>query len=500
MDGLQKKLKNLPNRPGVYYHLDAKNRIIYVGKAADLRTRVRHYFQKGSALRADSKTLRLREHIKDVKWTVTDDPLAALFLESEMIKRYQPKYNVRERNVLNESWQYVQIDLRSPNPNLLLTRDLVADGKLVFLGPYLDGRALKKALRYLRRSFPFSNHKILPAKPCLDYHLGLCSGPETADFDLRAARVNLRRLIDCLSGRQSQLLKKLESTMREHARNHEYEAAAGIRNQIAALKNFKQSIVFEDFDKSLHLKQDQALADLRDLFNLKGDLERIEAYDISHISGRYTTASMVVAVGGVIRPDLSRRFKSDLAGNDDYGQIRQIISRRFNSKSLGGLRADLILIDGGRGQVSSVLRVLNELGIEIPVIGLAKKEERIIFRSETISLNHKRLEKLKGEVFKSANFTTVALSLNTPSLKLLQRLRDASHRSALTYHNYLQAKEQVGSDLLRLPAIGPKTYQKLIKRFGSLNKLSQANEKELAELLNKRQLEVLLRYLCDRRL
>ncbi len=499
MSNLKEKLKDLPRSPGVYYHLDKKGQVIYVGKAADLKSRVRHYFQEGQALKADSKTLRLREQISDVKWTTVDDPLQALFLESEMIKRYQPKYNVRERNVLSDSWYYIQINLSLPNPNLLLTRTLSNDDKLLRLGPYIDGRALKKALRYLRRSFPFSSHKTLPAKACLDYHLGLCPGPETESFDFSIAKTNLRRLAACLNGRQGRLLKKLQSAMEAYAEKYEYEAAAKIRNQIAALKNFKQSIVFPDFDKSVHLEQDKALSDLRSLLNLKEDLERIEAYDISHISGRYTTASMIVAQAGVVRPDLGRRFKADLAGNNDYGQIREIMRRRFNSKSLSALRPNLILIDGGRGQVSSVLKVLDEFGLEIPVVGLAKKKEQIIFHSEKIRLNCSRLEKLKGTVLKSPNFTTVTLNLNTPLIKLLQRLRDSSHRSALTYHNYLQTKAQVKSDLLYLPAIGPKTHQKLIKRFGSVDKLSQASEEELAELLNKRQLAGLLRYLKSRR-
>ena len=183
MSKLQSKLANLPAQAGVYYHLDEKGQIIYVGKAANLKARVRQYFQSGAWERGDIRARNLRDKIADVQWTVTDNALQALFLESEMIKRYQPRYNFLERNVLGESWIYVLIFFKMPNPSLRLVRDLDASEQEVeILGPYLDGRALKKALRYLRRSFPYSTHKTLPRQACLDYHLGLCPGRRQSIF------------------------------------------------------------------------------------------------------------------------------------------------------------------------------------------------------------------------------------------------------------------------------------------------------------------------------
>ena len=494
MTDLEKKLGNLPAGPGVYYHLDKQKRIIYVGKAANLKLRVRHYFQSSIA-QADSRILKLKAQIADVQWTLTENALQALFLESEMIKRYQPKYNVLERNVLNDGWSYICCNLKPPNPNLLLTRDLDGTGSPTILGPYLDARALKRVLKYLRRIFPFSTHKTLPSKACLDYHLGLCPGPETTDFNLVTAQADLRRLMACLSGRQTQLLKKLKSAMASHARKYEYEQAAKIRNQIAALESFKQSLVFTDPDKKMNLDQDRALADLRELFSLDALPERIEAYDISHISGRYTTASMVVAQSGILRPALSRRFKSGSSGNDDFRQIREVLRRRFSFSQLKNIHPDLILIDGGRGQVGSVLRVLDELDLRIPTIGLAKKEERVIFKTSVLGLSLPCLLRLQGQIEKGPNFTILKLDLNTPLMKFLQRLRDASHRAALKYHNYLQIRAQTESDLLNLPTIGEKTYRKLIRRFGSLDALKRAGRAELAGLLNRRQLQVLTDYL-----
>ena len=229
MEVLERKLAELPPLPGIYYHLDGRQRIIYVGKAANLKARVRQYFQPGAADRADIRARNLRASIRDIQWTVTENALQALFLESEMIKRYQPKYNFLERNVLGESWVYVLIILKGPNPGLRIIRELSGGEEGEILGPYLDGRALRKALRYLRRSFPYSTHKLVPRSACLDYHLGLCPGPGTADFDASAARTDLRRLAACLNGRQSQLLTRLKRGMVRLAKERAYEEAAKTR-------------------------------------------------------------------------------------------------------------------------------------------------------------------------------------------------------------------------------------------------------------------------------
>ena len=285
--------------------------------------------------------------------------------------------------------------------------------------------------------------------------------------------------------------------MKNFAKSCDYEQAARIRDQITALEDFRQGLIFKDLDRLPALAQDQALRDLRQLFNLSALPRRIEAYDISHISGRYTSASMVVAIGGLLRPDLGRRFKSAYLANDDFAQIRLVMRRRFASRSLSQTPPDLILIDGGRGQVSSVQKVLSELQLEIPVIGLAKKREEIIFSPQYLNLNQAKLQQLKGELQASANFVKLQLDAKTPIVKLLQRLRDASHRSALSYHNYLQTRAQTASPLLTLPGFGLKTYQKLMKRFGSLSALKQAPAAELEALLNRSQQRVLAAYFKD---
>ena len=190
MTALQTKLKELPTCPGIYYHLDAQDQIIYIGKASNLRQRVRSYFQETNS----RKNYQLQGQIADIKWRVTENALQALFLESEMIKRYQPKYNVLEKNVLGDSWVYVKLSFESSHPHLLLVQDIDEAESSTYLGPYLDAQALKRVLKYLRLSFPFSMHKTLPTRTCLDYHLGLCSGPETKNFNSKEACLNLRHL------------------------------------------------------------------------------------------------------------------------------------------------------------------------------------------------------------------------------------------------------------------------------------------------------------------
>ena len=494
MDSLTQKLKDLPAQAGVYYHLNAKRQIIYVGKAASLKHRVRHYFQKNQITDHNLKMRQLISQIADVKWTVTNDALQALFLESEMIKRYQPKYNVLERNVSSSSWLYVCANLKAPNPYLVLSRDLTQTEGLTICGPYLDGRALKRALKYLRKSFPFSSHKTLPRQACLDYHLGLCPGPETADFELKAALADLRKLLALLQGRQSQTVQQLARQMQQAADAYEYETAAKIRNQLEVLRSLRASLIFTDFDHLKSLSQEQALADLQALFQLKQPSLRIEAYDISHISGQYTTASMIVALSGVLRPELGRRFKAALSGNNDFAQIEAVMRRRFKSAGLKKSRPDLILIDGGKGQVSAVLKVLHEFNLAIPVLGLAKKQEQLIFKTSLLKLDSAKVAQLGGRVTQIANFTTLSLPLNTPLIKFMQRLRDAAHRRALVYHNYLQAKDQTASSLLSLPGIGKITYRKLMKHFGTVARLKQAPPSELRKVVSKSQAETIKRY------
>ncbi|MCY4010461.1 MAG: UvrB/UvrC motif-containing protein [Candidatus Saccharibacteria bacterium] len=493
---LKTKLEQLPTQAGIYYHLNAKDQIIYVGKASNLRQRVKSYFGHQNTLTL--KDRYLRQQITDIRWTLTDNPLQALYLEAEMIKRYQPKYNVTQRNPSYNHWFYAYFSFQTNHPRLLVTRANPNFEVDDCLGPFIEGRTLKRVLKYLRKYFPFSTHQQLPSKACLDYHLGLCPGPETDDFDSKQALLNLGNLRDCLKGQQASLVRKLTKLMHQASDNLEYEKATNLRNQIMALANFRPSLVFSDMAK-LNLGSDQAISDLQKLLNLTSTLNRIETYDISHISGQDTAASMIVAINGVIQPHLNRRFKAKVQGNNDVGQIKDVIKRRLESKTLALAKPDLILIDGGKGQVSAVLEALGEVQLIIPVIGLAKKREQIIFKTKTLTLNQDYVDQLQAKISTSAHFTTLDIPLTTHLMKLLQRLRDASHRLALRYHNQLQKQSQLKSSLLDLPGIGQVTYQRLLRKFGSVAKLKKADQIQLSEALNAQQTKIVTDYLNNQR-
>ena len=494
MSDLKTKLTSLPHTAGVYFFLDDQGQIIYIGKATNLKARVSQYFLASST----SANLKLRhtfrDSIADVRFQLTTNALQALFLEGELIKRYQPKFNVLLRNKHRGDWLYVKFSFQSDNPNLQLlfdVDDVETDSQVSWLGPYIDAQALRRALKYLRRSFPYSQHKTLPVKACLDYHLQLCPGPETATFDYQSAVADLKHLHACLQGKQDSLIKQLTREMTVCAKEYRYEEAIKLRNQINALNRLKESIIFRSTPESF-LASDQALLELQKLFQLPQLPQRICAFDVSHISGQYVTAAMVVAVNGVLRPDQGRRFKARLTINDDYAQMKSVIERSL--KFFKADWPDLLLIDGGRGQVSAALAVLVQNSLQIPVCGLAKKNEEIVFQTNSLQLNQIYVKQLKGIIKTSANFTQLQLPARTEVIRLLQRLRDASHRSALRYHNYLQARSHTTSALLDLPGIGPASYARLKSQFGSLKALQEASFEQLTQHVSSQQAQTVFDY------
>ena len=207
---LADKLITLPKEPGVYFHKDKKGEIIYVGKAAILRNRVKQYFHKSR--QSDPKTDALVKEIVDVDWIVVADEVEALFLEAEMIRRYQPHYNILLRD--DKSVAYIRIDSKSPAPTVSITRRPLDDGA-DYYGPFLQTLPLKRSLKYLRKVFPFSTHTTLPNRACLQYQIGLCPGPETQSYDEKEYKDNLKKLILYINGRRSQLLQQLESEMKK---------------------------------------------------------------------------------------------------------------------------------------------------------------------------------------------------------------------------------------------------------------------------------------------
>lgn len=491
-DKLKIKLKELPNAPGVYFHKDASGQIIYVGKAAVLKNRVRQYFQKSR--NRDPKTELLVAEIEDTDWQVVDSEFEALFLEAELIRRYMPRYNILLRD--DKSQSYVRIDFNATYPSVTTTRRPLDDGA-TYYGPFLSAIALRRALKYLRKIFPYSTHTVLPKRACLLVHLHLCPGPETGELDEKVYKSSLKKLVRVLEGQRKTLVKELEVDMRKASKSAQFETAAKIRDQITSLQELDKRVLFSD-KEFMDLSKDHALIELTDLLGLKTTPRRIEGYDISHMSGTDVVASMVVFTNGVADKSNYRKFKSRKQNNDDFEHMRETMTRRFsdtNVKAWG--KPDLLLIDGGKGQLEAVLSVLREKNIHIPAIGLAKKHEEIVIRNDwqSTSLQSEVVLQLRGFSKVSNDFTLIDLPNNCHVVKLLQRIRDESHRFAVSYHSVLKVNRQTSSILDDVPGVGPATRKKLIKTFGSLRGVQQARQEELVTIVGIKKATVLRQYI-----
>ena len=489
---LRKKLKDLPTAPGVYFHKDASGQIIYVGKAAVLRNRVRQYFQKSR--NRDPKTELLVSEIVDTDWQVVDSEIEALFLEAELVRRYLPRYNILLRD--DKSSSFVRIDFKSQYPSVTLTRRPLDDGA-DYYGPFLSTIGVKRALKYLRRIFPYSTHTVLPKRECLQAHIGLCPGPESGELDEKYYKRDLRRLVRVLQGQRTSLIKEFENDMNQASRLGDYELAAKLRDRLFALKNLGQQIIFSDKEFQ-DLSKDHALVELTDLLGLAKVPKRIEGFDISHMSGTDTVASMVVFTNGVADKASYRKFKMRVPGNDDFAHMREAMDRRFSDKNIKQWgKPDLLLIDGGKGQLGAAISVVADKSLSIPTVGLAKKHEEIVLQNNWphTHLSPEQVLKQRGFSRASEDFTLVDLPNNSHIVKLLQRVRDESHRFAVSYHSVIKVKRQTTSLLDEVPGIGPATKKKLLKTFGSLKGVQQAHQVELEKLLGEKKATVLRQYL-----
>lgn len=475
-------MKGLPKQAGVYFYRDRSGEVIYIGKAANLRNRVRQYFQKNRP--SDTKTKMLIAEIADLDWTQVETEVDALFLEAELIRRYMPRYNIMLRD--DKSLLYVRIDIKNDYPTVKLVRRPLDDGAEYF-GPYLSGFSLKKALRYLRRAFPYAiskphNQSAGQRRASLYYHLGLDPGLEEGRTTLAEYRSNLRKLMQYLRGHRVSLMRDIEKEMKQAAKAKKFEQAAKLRNQLQSLEALSRQIIFSDREIQ-DASKDQALVELAQMLSLKNPPRRIEGFDVSHIAGSDNVASMVVFVDGLPYKTAYRKFKIRGVGNDDFAHLYEVIKRRFKTNNVKnwGL-PDLLLIDGGKGQLSAGLKALNAANQSIPAIGLTKLfEEIILAKQKTINRKHE--------------FEVVRLAENSHLVKLLQRVRDESHRFAVSYHTTLRGKRQTASLLDEVPGIGPMTRKKLIRRFGSTKGVLAASIEELALVVGNKKALKLTRYL-----
>jgi excinuclease ABC subunit C len=503
---LKAKLNTLPAEPGVYFHRDSKGKIIYIGKAAVLKNRVMSYFQNKHR---DPKTRMLVADIADTEWITVGSEVEALFLESEFIKRYKPKYNID----LKDDKNFIYIKISADEFPVISYVRRPMDDKSRYFGPFTSSDAVRRAMRMLRKVFPYVTHQNWPSRGCLQYHLGLCPGPEEGAITPSEYRKTVRRLEMYLRGEQTKLMTSIQTDMQRASMKQDYESAAKLRNQLTDLKSFGKQMIFGDTE-AFDLSRDQALVGLADRLGLPGAPRRIEAFDISHLGGVDNVASMVVFTDGVPNRDDYRRFKMNLTGNDDYAHMREVIARRFGPKhATEWPKPDLLLIDGGQPQLSATLGVLDGLGLNIPAIGLAKREEEIIRRVYRDGVGrepqtHRRAvagsvtvtERAEGsrsaeqdETAASAQaeqsapastigdrYESILLPHTSHVLQLLQRVRDEAHRFAITYQTILRGKRQISSLLDEVPGIGPATRKQLIRKFGSVRGVRLASAEELA--------------------
>lgn len=415
-DKLESKLEKLPASPGVYFHKNANGEVIYVGKASVLKNRVRSYFQNKKNM--DAKTLALVDEIDDTEWIVTDSEIDALFLESEMIKRYMPRFNILLRD--DKAAIYVRISLNEKIPTLSFTRQPL-DDKAQYIGPFYSGTAVKNALRYLRKSFPYFT-KVKGSK--LNQQMGL--EPDISK-GTEEYKKSLRLLISYLKGNRVKVVRELEAEMKQAAKEQDFESATQLRNRLYNLQELKKQIILSR-EEFLDVSQDQGLKELQRLFDLNSVPRRIEGYDISHHGGKNNTGSMVVFTNGIADKAQYRKFRLKSQGNNDYEQMKEIITRRLKHLSSWG-RPDVIMIDGGKGQLSAIAELL--------------KKENIAFFGRVKSGDHSRNAAVTIVLLRGSNFRTIELDQNSHLAKLIARVDDEAHRFAVNYHTLLKRKNML---------------------------------------------------------
>ncbi|MEK7570806.1 MAG: GIY-YIG nuclease family protein [Patescibacteria group bacterium] len=449
----------LPENAGVYRFLDGQKKVIYVGKAKNLKSRVSSYFTNSGLL--GPKTKRLVEKIVSINIINVESELEALLLEAFYIKQYHPKYNI----VLKDNKAYVQIriTIKDTYPVVTLARQ-ESDPKSLYFGPYPHAGAVKLVLKTIRKIFPYQSVLHHPKRICLYHHLGLCPCPPIFDsIELKKEyRKNINGIIKILEGGSRKVMRELEKERNSLSKKERYEEALVLQKKIDALSLITQPFhrpVEYDVNPNLRIDiRQKEMEALMEPLNETGyqitSLHRIECYDISNIQGTNATGSMVVLTDGEIDKSQYRRFKirrewKNKTENDkkempnDFAMMQEMLTRRL--KHVEWETPDLLVIDGGKGQVSSVLEVLQKYHQNIPLIGLAKREETIIVpNTNLIARNEitKQSQSPAGDrhALLAMTFTEIALPKRSSGLQLIMRIRDEAHRFAVTYHKLLRSK------------------------------------------------------------
>ena len=578
---LDDKLARLPDRPGVYLYRDAKAQVIYVGKAASLKSRVRSYFQESRA--PDPKTDALVRQIADLEYIVTDNELEAMMLEANLVRKHRPRYNIILRD--DKHYPFLRLTTDEEFPRLLVARRVRNDGSTYF-GPFYPATAMRETLRLTRQLFPLRTCSITIdgrlERPCIQYAIHRCNAPCTGWETQEGYGQTVRDVKRFLEGKDDDLARRLTDEMETAATEEKFERAAVLRDQIQSLNKVRErqkiisteevdqdviGVVRQGSDACVELffvrkgrlvgqepfffdrvagwsdgeilsafvrqfygktvppapeillseelpeaeltaewlatlgggrrvqmlapqrgakrqfvamaeanaaialqnrllsrdnRQQLVLEELQRALGLPGLPNRIEGYDISNIQGTEQVGSMVVWENGGLKKDDYKRFKiRTVAGADDFASMSEVLTRRF-AKALeqGSVLPDLVLIDGGRGQLNVALKVLQDLGLDyIPAVGLAKQAE---------------------EVYQADSLHPLVLDQTSPALHTLQRIRDEAHRFAITYHKKLRATRTIQSVLDTIPGVGPAIRTSLLKTLGSARRIRETSVAELA--------------------
>jgi len=410
--GLKEKIKTSPDSSGVYIFKNAGGQALYVGKANSLKKRLRNYLNPAGA-----RLQKLMRDARKLELIRTANPEEALIVEASLIKDKKPRYNIAFRD--DKTYPYIKITIQEDFPRVLVTRSFKSDGSLWF-GPYVKAGDMKKTVRFIKRIFPYRSCRRLPKRACLagrraclEYSLSLCPGPCLGKVSQAEYRRNIKSIILFLEGRKEKLVKELNKRMKQYALRQNYEKAARVRDQLGLLSGVSRR------------SEQAALEELRRVLGLKNKPDRIEAFDVSNISGTDAVGSMVTFRGG--RPEKSsyRRFKIKLdKGIDDYAMISEIVQRRYRRiLKEGEALPDLIVIDGGKGQLKAALKVFKELKLDkLNVIAIAKRFE---------------------EIFLPGSKMPVQLDKKSTSLNLIRSIRDEAHRFAINYHRLRRRKSRL---------------------------------------------------------
>ena len=508
-DHIRNKLSQVPHKPGVYLHKDRFGTVIYVGKARDLRNRVSQYFHSSRRQGWDLKFNALVDAIHDFDWHVVKSEPESLLLESRLIKEFKPRFNVDLRD--DKNFLLLKVNLADPIPRFTLTR-LRKDDGCVYFGPFAHSGSVRRAVIMMRKKFQLRGCRPLTPnesdyKHCLYGNLKHCTAPCIGNVTREQYLEQVRAGIEFLEGQTDELRAELEAEMKKAAANHEFEKAAQLRD---ALKDMARTVQKTEKFERIPYKLPVAIhpeADMRELGRLLGLAkapERIEGFDISNISGTFMVASMVSFWHG--RPDRSnyRRFKmKTVMEQNDFACMAETVRRRYSrlkkevegetqiteetsepadASPASGIRdqasdlalpwlpkppaapklPDLILIDGGKGQLGAACEELAKLGLShIPIIGLAKEYE---------------------EIFRPDQPEPLRLDHSTGALKLLQRVRDESHRFANTYNAQLRIKKISESILDEFPGIGDARKKELLRKFGSIQRLRLATIEQIEKV------------------